>query len=32
MIIQNIKDEKKQNPEPPARYSEAGLIKKLEAL
>ncbi|SUX10415.1 DNA topoisomerase I [Campylobacter sputorum subsp. sputorum] len=31
MIIQNIKDEKKQT-EPPARYSEAGLIKKLEAL
>ncbi|WP_033916179.1 type I DNA topoisomerase [Campylobacter sputorum] len=31
MIIQNIKDEKKQT-EPPARYSEAGLIKKLETL
>lgn len=31
MKIQNIKSEQKQT-EPPARYSEAGLVKKLEAL
>lgn len=31
MTIQSIKSEKKQT-EPPARYSEAGIVKKLEAL